>query len=823
MGNDLSQPWIRDRIYLESETRDNQIFDTYMVCQIRNPLVKSTDTLPNPFDYSAFDREAGFLCDDSGWTAADHLHPGVKQSPKLVLNADKADESTQFSDSTYNPPQNPFDDHTIADKTTQQTQHEHTTTHNSTQNQTKTKSKPKLTNSNVPTRFRKRFNALLKECPQATSLLDVHGILPEEFEIKIRDGASPCYTSQYPSAYRWTDEIKKQCIELLRAGFITRSSSRYQSSILFVPKPDGTWRMCIDYRKLNAITEDDMYKLPNINDIFARIRNKKYFSSIDLKSAYHNGRIKASDRAKTAFITPWGLFQWNRLTFGFKNAPSYWQRQMDALFQHLPFVIVYVDDILVMSNSAEEHMDHLRQVFGILKKHQLGTRLAKCTFFATELEYLGHVITRTGYHPSQRSVTKALQMRRPIGKTEVGRYLGMINWLGRFIPNLAQATAAIAHQKKKNVKWHWSQECETSYRLVQQLVNNCKLLYHHDPTKPVYIQTDASNDCIGAFLFQYGPGKEVRPLEFMSKKLQGAELNWHSNVKECFAVLIACKKWYKFLCGKRFVVFSDHKNLEVLLASLKHIRNGKTRRWATFLSELRFRCRYVRGEDNIPADYLSRDILYDTEIGRERRLKQRIVLNIERDEIVRFTDRYPPPQTTNNSCHCSKRKQSNGRKSDSFDEQYCTQHSFVTEHFPVETRKMYKLRLASENKRRHEAAANTSKNSKEVNEKIECHQRDMILRNTLANVQWDGHISPALIRTYQLRDPLICEVRQVLVARDDKQHTLANKLQFRLPWALQRRIRKSDIYLDDHGYVMTTSQQDLVATRINLACCEIFP
>ena len=201
---------------------------------------------------------------------------------------------------------------------------------------------------------------LLQKLPQAKHRMDV-GCLSIEFEIKLKIGSKPCYTAQYPSAYKWSDEIRAQCMELLVAGFIQRSKSEYQSAILFVSKPDGTWRMCMDYRKLNDITVPDNYGLPNMNDLFTKFRGNKYFSSLDMRSGYHHVVIAKKDRHKSAFITPFGLFEWTRLTFGFRNAPAHFQRCMDSIFQY-KFVLVYLDDISVMSATAEKHIEDLETV-----------------------------------------------------------------------------------------------------------------------------------------------------------------------------------------------------------------------------------------------------------------------------------------------------------------------------------------------------------------------------------------------------------------------------------------------------------------------------
>ena len=476
--------------------------------------------------------------------------------------------------------------------------------------------------------IRRQFMELLQKMPHAKTRTDI-GCLTLEFEITLKKDAKPCYTAQYPSAYKWTNEIKAQCMELLIAGFIKRSKSQYQSAILFVAKPDGTWRMVFDYRKLNDITIADNYNLPNMNDLFTKFRGNRFFSSLDMRSGYYHIPIAERDQHKTAFITPWGLFEWTRMAFGFKNAPAHFQRCMDSIFQSYPFVLVYLDDIFVMSPTAELHIQHLNIVIDLLIENNMKTRLSKCSFFAVELKYLGHIISREGFHPNERYIAKVLRMRKPTTKKEVERYLGMVNWLIKFIPNLAQGLSPINRLKGKEILFRWTAECDHAFDIVQNLVSNTKFLFHPDFNRKFYIQTDASNNCIGAMLFQHGDDNKVKPIEFMSRKLHGNELNWHSNEKECFAVLQAVKKWYKFLCANPFVILTDHKNLEVLLGSIEKITSGRVHRWATFLqSECRFTVRHVKGVDNIPADYLSRDILHDTPIMAMKREREEFLYGL---------------------------------------------------------------------------------------------------------------------------------------------------------------------------------------------------
>ena len=408
-------------------------------------------------------------------------------------------------------------------------------------------------------------------------------------------------------------EIKEQC-ELLEAnGIIEESSSPWASPILMVPKPSREgkkeWRMCIDYRGLNARTVKDKYTVPSLRDIYRNLRGNKIFSSFDLRSGYYHIPIKKEDQEKTAFITETGkLYQWKRMAFGFVNAPAVFQRCMNQMFQHLDFVIVYIDDIIICSKTEEEHAEHLKQVFEVLKKWNLKLRIEKCMFFQQEIKYLGIWITPNGIKADQGYIDQVLKFKVPENSKEVERYLGMIMWLGRFIPNLSKLTASISSLKnKKGPDFIWGETQQESFEAIQRAISNTKTLRHPDFTKEFYVQTDASDYAIGAVLLQDFGNGYLEPIEFGSRKFITAERNWHASEKELIAVVWALKKWIRYLLPNQFTVFTDHKNLENLF-NKDTTKMGKLARWIIFLQQFDFIAKYLPGKDNYIADYLSRDI-----------------------------------------------------------------------------------------------------------------------------------------------------------------------------------------------------------------------
>lgn len=649
----------------------------------------------------------------------------------------------------------------------------------------------------LPSHLKSRFNKMVSTLPQAYNRTDI-GCLAEEFEIRLKPDSEPCHTAQYASAHMWSEEIRRQCMELFVAGFIRRSNSEYQSAILFVSKPDDTWRMCFDYRKLNAMTIPDKYNLPNINTLFTKFRGKKYFSSFDMRSAYHNIVIAEKDRHKTAFITPWGLFEWNRLTFGLRNAPAHFQRCMDKIFQKYDFVLVYLDDIFVMSETADEHMEHLEIVAEELRKLGLKTRLSKCNFFAKRVKYLGHIVTPDGFHPDQKYVAKVLQFKKPTNKDELARYLGMVNWLLKFIPNLAQAKAILERIKGKGVKFNWNWECDEAFKLTQKLVSQTKILHHPDFKREFFVQTDASNGCIGAMLFQYDDNGNVCPIEFMSQKLQGAELNWHSNEKECFAVLMACKKWFKFLLSAPFTILTDHKNLEVLLTSVDKIAPGRVHRWATWLqAELIFTVRHIKGTDNILPDLLSRDILRDTPLNQERANKNEICMAVlgaidkqEREYLERAR---------------RNRRNRNRRNRNQLANLPVIRRVVVDPEQPVR-------RIVEEERKvvEEDSESDDSEGGELEPLLIEDPELDTLIDYTT----WDEYLSPALIKVFQRTDPLIGILLKALNSDE--------RAKFKLAYRWQKRINKGIVFISQNGLVMINDHKIMVPDKLQQRILDYF-
>ena len=443
----------------------------------------------------------------------------------------------------------------------------------------------------------------------AAHLADV-GVLPNvEFEIKLTPNARPFHSRPYPLSYEKSLDSRRQLTELLAGGFIRVSESPWAAPYTMVPKPTRKgkreWRMAVDYRGLNKVTIKNRYPIPSMRDLYSKLRGARVFSCLDLRSGYHHVRIKREDQAKTAFITEYGLFEWTRMSFGFANAPSVFQRAMDAVFGDMEQVIVYIDDIVIATETEEEHMTVLLEVFRRLRKHSMTLRLIKCKFFQSSVKYLGMIVDADGVRCDDEYCRRVLTFTAPTSIKEVERYLGLIGWLGRFIPNLSKLTEKLTSMGKTT--FEWSDDHQRHFDAIQRAVHAVKLLRHPDLARDFYVQTDASEKALGAVLLQDFGGPHLEPIEFISRKLTDCESRWHCSEQELVAVVYALNRWIKFLLPKPFVVFTDHKNLEILFKKGPGMKSRKLQRWIIQLQQFDFTAKYLPGKDNYIADFLSRD------------------------------------------------------------------------------------------------------------------------------------------------------------------------------------------------------------------------
>jgi hypothetical protein len=443
----------------------------------------------------------------------------------------------------------------------------------------------------------------------AIDKFDVGKVNTREAEIKLTENkylASRPYKCSMPDE----QEIRSQIKDLLQADLIEESDSPYSSPVtLAFKKEDGRKsRLCIDFRRLNKLIIPESQPFPTITDIIDKVVNCRYFSVLDINSAFWCITLKQEDREKTSFITKYGKFQFKVLPFGLKNAPAIFQRILANIIRRNnldTFSVNYIDDILIFSTSWEEHISHLTKFMDAMRKEGFKLKLTKCRFASKSVKYLGHLIEENKVSPSNDNLIAIRNLKAPTDKSGVRSILGSINFYLKYIENSSQKLEPLHQLLRKNVPFEWTKECENVFQTIKDYLCSSPVLAIYDYHKPVYIDTDASYRGIGATLRQPQTNGLLQPVAYYSRKLSATELKMDVIHLECKAIKDAIKYWQYYLIGREFFVCTDHKPLENL--TTKSRTDEILGDLVHYLSQFNFKIIYKRGKDNILADMLSRN------------------------------------------------------------------------------------------------------------------------------------------------------------------------------------------------------------------------
>jgi hypothetical protein len=326
---------------------------------------------------------------------------------------------------------------------------------------------------------------------------DLPGLPPDrdvEFVINLVPGTTPITQSPYRMAEVELKLLKAELDSLLEKGFIRPSASPWGSPALFVPKKDGTQRMCVDYHALNAVTIKNKYPLPRIDDLMDQLRQAKYFSKIDLQSGYHQMKIRPEDIHKTTFVTRYGQYEYTVVSFGLTNAPAYFMNMMNKVFMDEldKCVVIFIDDILVFSQTTEEHEKHLRIVLGKLRQHQLYAKFSKCEFWMEEVTFLGHVLSAKGVVVDPSKIEAVSKWQSPKSVTEIRSFLGLAGYYRQFIENFSKTAKPMTELLKSNTPYVWSDKCEASFQELKTRLTTTSVLTLPDASKDFVVYCDAS-------------------------------------------------------------------------------------------------------------------------------------------------------------------------------------------------------------------------------------------------------------------------------------------------------------------------------------------
>ena len=437
--------------------------------------------------------------------------------------------------------------------------------------------------------------------------------------IKTKD-EMPIHAKSYRYPFCHREEVQRQISKLLEQGIIRHSISPWTSPVWIVPKKldasgQRKWRLVIDYRKLNEKTIDDRYPIPNISDILDKLGRSMYFSTLDLASGFHQVEIDEKDIPKTAFSVENGHYEFLRMPFGLKNAPSTFQRVMDnVLREHIGVIcLVYMDDIIVFSTSLTEHMENLTKIFKTLEKHNLKLQLDKSEFLQKEVAFLGHIVTPEGVKPNPDKIQVIRDWPLPKTEKELRGFLGILGYYRKFIKDFAKIAKPLTNALRKDEVIAHNKDFVEAFHKCKNILSGSDILQYPDFSRQFILTTDASNFAIGAVLSQGVIGSD-KPIAFASRTLNKSEEKYSAIEKELLAVVWACKYFRPYLYGKKFVLYTDHKPLTYGL-NLKNT-NNRLVHWGLALTEFDMEIKYRPGKQNVVADSLSR-IRHEINVNEE--------------------------------------------------------------------------------------------------------------------------------------------------------------------------------------------------------------
>ena len=408
-----------------------------------------------------------------------------------------------------------------------------------------------------------------------------------------------------PQAYRRS--VKEELDEMLENGIIEPSRSEWSFPVVLVPKKDGSLRMCVDYRRLNSVSKVDNYPMPRVEELIDRLGNAKYISTMDLTKGYWQVPVAKEDQHKTAFVTPFGLYQYKMMPFGLSGAPASFQRLMDHLIRGCQeFAAAYLDDLIIFSATWEEHLQHLGEILERLKQANLTAKPGKCQFGMSDCVYLGHRVGGGSVQPEVSKLDAVESFPTPTTKKDVRAFLGLTGYYRRFIPNFASISASLSDLTKKRCPnlVNWNAKCEEALGHLKKALCSRPVLHSPDFTKQFVLQTDASDRGVGAVLSQQDDMGEEHPIAYFSRKLLPREERYSTIEKECLAIKLAVYTFRVYLLGRKFVIQTDHRSLE-WLDRLKE-NNSRLCRWSLALQPFNFVVQYRKGTQNQNADALSR-------------------------------------------------------------------------------------------------------------------------------------------------------------------------------------------------------------------------
>jgi len=429
--------------------------------------------------------------------------------------------------------------------------------------------------------------------------------------LNVQKDAVPTYHKHRVVPFAIRSKVEEEISSLIRENVISQvEHSEWATPVVPVIKPNGAVRLCGDFKvTLNPHLVTDTYPMPSIDDLQEKMSGGTLFSKLDLSRAFSQINITEHSKKYVTITTHLGLFQYNRLPYGISTAPAIHQRAMDRILRDVPNVLCYQDDIFITGKDYKDHQSTLETVLQRLQDHGLRVNKDKCSFLQESIVYLGHRIDRKGLHPTEGKVQAIKKAPSPRNVGELRSFLGLINYYQKFLPNLSGTLHPLHKLLNKGVPWEWSDDCQTAFNQVKDMLSTDRVLVPYDTNLPISLACDASAYGLGAVLSHVLPDGEERPIAFASRTLSVSEKNYAQIEREALALIFGVTKFHIYLYGREFKLITDHRPLTTILGpktNIPPIAAMRMQRWAATLAAYTYQIQYRSSQENSNADAMSR-------------------------------------------------------------------------------------------------------------------------------------------------------------------------------------------------------------------------
>lgn len=456
-----------------------------------------------------------------------------------------------------------------------------------------------------------------------TDLIDMHISTTSE---------TPVFCKPYRLSYKENEIVQEKVNDLLSAGIVRESNSEYASPVILVKKKGGDYRLCIDYRALNARTVKDRFPLPHIDDQINRLSGKMYFTVLDMAQSYYQVKMAENSIHKTAFITSTGQYEFLKMPFGLANAPAVFSRLIRKALGSLDNKIAtYLDDVTLPTVTIEEGIDLLEDVLKLLSRANLKLNLTKCSFLKTSVNYLGHEVTEGSVRPGQEKITSVINFRQPRNVHELRQFIGLASYFRKFVRGFAEIARPLTSLTKKDVAWMWGSEQEYSFNLLKSTLTERPVLAIYDPHAKTEIHTDASSLGLGGILLQYQNNGELKPVAYFSRVTSREEMHYHSYELETLAVVESLKRFRIYVTGIPVKVITDCAALRTTLTKKDLI--PRIARWWLTIQDFDIEIEYRPGHRMQHVDALSRNPVESVTVLRIDEADWRLTLQLQDDTV----------------------------------------------------------------------------------------------------------------------------------------------------------------------------------------------